>query len=103
MLMILWLHLQIYMFPMLIEQTDKRLRTAVRNSVLLFAARPIRTIGWGLLLGAMTLTAVFFYPSWAIISASLLLYLSNWAAKSALAHLDAISSTSAGASNSTPP
>lgn len=84
-----WLCLQLYTFPMLLFQEDKRLRTAVRNSYIAFILRPFFTIGWTIiLLIPAVLASLFAFPAWIIFLATLCLYVSNWATRRTLDAID---------------
>jgi len=49
-LLIFWLAMQIYTFPLLLEQKDKRLRLVLRNAALLVLANPVFTLTLAILL-----------------------------------------------------
>lgn len=87
-LFILWGVLQIYTFPLFLEQEDKQMITTVRNSLVLFIRRPLQTFGWAisvfiLAIGSSSLAP----PAWIVITASLCLYLSNRATIEAIARI----------------
>ena len=54
-IMLLWVSMQLYLFPLLIEQEDKRIRLVFRNAVVLALGNPIFTIVFGLLLVSVIL------------------------------------------------
>lgn len=73
-----WTCLQLYTFPMLIEQEDKRIRVALRNSYVAFVFRPLQTMGWAILIIFIAgLSTLYAQPSWIIITAALCLSISN--------------------------
>jgi uncharacterized membrane protein YesL len=77
-LFMLWGVLQLYTFPLLLEQEDQRIRTALRNSMVLFIRRPLQTIGWALTVFTLALGSSAFLPiTWIVITAALCLYFSN--------------------------
>lgn len=87
-LFMLWGALQLYTFPLLLEQEDQRIRTALRNSLVLFIRRPLQTIGWALTVFILALgTSAFLPVAWIVISASVCLYLSNRATIDGIAHV----------------
>ena len=87
-IVLVWSGLQIYMFPFLMVQEDKRLSVALRNSYVALVFQPLQTFGFVLLIGMLAFLSTFFaLPSWVIITASLCLYISNRAAIRALKSL----------------
>ncbi len=73
-----WGLLQLFALPLLMEQTDRRVRIALRNSLVLWARNPSFTLGFGLTLGAsVVLISVFLGPPWLVIGAALAAYLAN--------------------------
>ncbi len=56
--LILWLGLQLYLFPLLFEQQEPKALTAVRNAIILVLTRPLYTLI--ILVLALILTAVSF-------------------------------------------
>ncbi len=84
----LWLLLQVYMFPLIFEQEQPSLRTALRNSLVISAKFPLRSIGTLLLIAlVMLLTTLVIYPAWIFITASLSAYLANRATVYAVTQL----------------
>jgi hypothetical protein len=76
----LWGILQLYTFPLLLEQTDRRMPVALRNSGAILLRRPIFTLGVALGFALVAVSSVYvFPPAWIFISASLCAYLANWA------------------------
>lgn len=77
-LAILWAILQIYTFPLLLEQQDSRMLTAVRNSIVLYVKYPMFSIGLaGLVLLLLVVSSVFLQPAWLFLTAGLCAYLTN--------------------------
>jgi uncharacterized membrane protein YesL len=77
----LWGLLQMYTFPLLLEQTDRRLRTAMRNSLVLLVRRPGLTLGLVFFLaGLIALSTLVFPPAWLLLTASLSAFLTNQSA-----------------------
>jgi uncharacterized membrane protein YesL len=81
---ILWLVLQLYIFPLLIEQEDRRLRIALRNSLILLVGSPGLALVLMLLLGLFGVLSVILQVPWLIITIGLCTFLSNWCALHAL-------------------
>lgn len=80
-LMGLWSLLQLYTFPLLLEQEDRRMRTAVRNSLVFFIRRPGFSISLSLFLVlAAVVSTLLLQPFWLLLTASLCAYLANRAA-----------------------
>lgn len=74
----IWAELQLFTFPLLLEQTDRRFLVATRNSAVLFLRCPglaLSALVPVLLIGAVSL--LVFLPAWMVISASLCAYLAN--------------------------
>jgi uncharacterized membrane protein YesL len=84
-LLVIWGILQLYTFPLLLEQADVRLRTALRNSVVIVIKRPVATV---LLIAEVAiivgLSTFVIQPAWIFISASLCAYLANRAVISSI-------------------
>lgn len=77
-LMLIWLLIQTYTFPLLIEQTEARILLALRNSVGLFAFNPKYAVGIAVaILLFAYLTTVFVWPAWLLFTAGLSAYLAN--------------------------
>lgn len=77
-LIFLWWLLQIYTFPLLLEQQNTSLRVALRNS-LVFYLRQIRlALGMALLIMALIYLSIRFVPpAWGVLTISLCAYLAN--------------------------
>lgn len=77
-LAILWGLLQIYTFPLLLEQEDRRMITAVRNSVVLYIKHPLFSIGLALFIVLLIVVSTWFLrPAWLLITPSLSAFLTN--------------------------
>jgi hypothetical protein len=77
-LAVLWLLVQTYTFPLLLEQEDRRMVTAVRNSIALFIKYPATSMGLALLLVLLIVVSTLLLPpSWPLVSASLGAYMAN--------------------------
>lgn len=77
-LVLIWLLIQTYTFPLLIEQTEPRVLLALRNSVGLFAFNPKYALGIALIILLLAyLTTVFVWPAWLLFTAGLIAYLAN--------------------------
>jgi uncharacterized membrane protein YesL len=75
---ILWILAQIYTFPLLFEQDDMRIGTALRNSLVLLLRRPHFTLALSLFVLLLSvITTLFLAPLWLIFTPSLLTYLVN--------------------------
>jgi hypothetical protein len=60
---LLWLALQFYVWPLLFEQPQKRLRNALLSALLLTFAAPVYTFTIWLMVGAVTLIASYLFPA----------------------------------------
>lgn len=76
-LAMVWGLLQVYTFPLLLEQEDQRVLTAVRNSVVLYLQRPVFSLGLALLVVLLVGMSSLLPPSWLLITGSLCAYLTN--------------------------
>jgi uncharacterized membrane protein YesL len=81
---ILWMVLQLYVFPLLIEQEDRRLRIAWRNSFILLVSNPGLALLLILFLGLIVVLSVVLQVPWLIITVSICTFLANWCAVHAL-------------------
>ena len=80
-LLFLWVLLNVFTFPLLLEQSDRRITVALRNSLILYIRRPGVAFGAAIIiLALMGLSLRFAWPSWIVIVPSLLAYLANRAA-----------------------
>ena len=77
-LLFVWGMLQVYVFPLLLEQTEKRQITALRNSLVIYRKRPTFALGMaGFILLISFLGVRFLWPVWIVILGSLCAYLAN--------------------------
>jgi uncharacterized protein DUF624 len=87
-LALLWLALQIYLFPLLIEQEDPHLRLALRNSLVIILKRPLFTLGMTLGIAALILgTTYMIQPAWIFITASACALFANQATIGSIAKI----------------
>lgn len=92
-MLIWWAILQLFTYPLLLEQSDRRLQVAVRNSLVMLLRRPLFTASAGAGIVALILFSVYIMrPAWIFITGSLCAYLANRAV------LDTIRAQSAGTS-----
>lgn len=80
----LWLAYQIYPLALLLEQTDKRLRVALRNGLVLFRANPGFTITLALLLLISIVISSYLFPLWGFFTLAFLAVVCNHAVKHTL-------------------
>ncbi len=84
-LLVLWLLLQVSMFPLLLEQEKPSLRLALRNSFVVWLRRLLPTLAYALLIAAIVVvTTLVIQPAWLFVSASACAYLANRATLSAV-------------------
>ena len=77
----LWGLLQIYTFPLLLEQADRRMQTALYNSLVLFVRQPAFTLGLILVLASfIALSTLVLPPAWLFLTASVSAFLANQSA-----------------------
>ncbi len=82
----LWLSMQLYTFPLLLEQEQPRLRLALRNAAVMLLKRPLYTFGATALLIALAAgTTLMLAPAWFLITGSFSAYLANAATLNTLA------------------
>lgn len=77
----LWLTVQLYVFPLLLEQVEPKLRLAFRNSLVLLLKRPFYSFGvtLGLILLAVA-TSIVVFPAWFVLTGAVCAYVANRAA-----------------------
>jgi hypothetical protein len=77
-LFVIWDLLQIYTFPLLLEQSERKFIVALRNSLVMYLKFPGFSLGMGLiiLIVAVLLTR-FAWPTWLVLNAGLITYMSN--------------------------
>jgi uncharacterized membrane protein YesL len=74
----LWLTLQIYVFPLLLEQVEPKLGLAFRNSLVLMLRRPMYSFGAALLLIVLAVgSTILIAPAWFVITGAVCAYLAN--------------------------
>jgi uncharacterized membrane protein YesL len=72
-----WMLLQIYTFPLLIQQDDPRLVLALRNSAVLWFQHSSFSLLLSFVIIILVVVSLFLFPLWFVISASLIAYLAN--------------------------
>jgi uncharacterized membrane protein YesL len=87
-LSVFWFTLQIYAYPLLMEQEQPHLRLALRNSLVIVLKRPLHSIGIVLLIGILVVgTTLIIQPAWIVITASLCSFLANQATIAAISRI----------------
>jgi len=77
-LLVLWLAVNIYTFPLLLQQQETRLRTALRNSMVLWMRRPFHSLTLVAACALLTWASTFYFPfAWIFLTGSLCAYLAN--------------------------
>lgn len=76
-LLVLWLLLQAYTFPLLLEQEDRRLVTALRNSVVIYLKRPALALGTAFILAVLLILSTLVWIPWLLFTASISAYLAT--------------------------
>ena len=76
-LLAFWMLLQIYTFPLLIQQEKPRLVRALRNSAILWFKHSIFSLLLSFAIIVWVVISLFLFPLWFVISASLIAYLAN--------------------------
>jgi len=72
-----WMLLQIYTFPLLIQQEKPRLALALRNSAILWFKHSIFSLLLSIVIILLVVVSLFLFPLWFVVSASLIAYLAN--------------------------
>jgi uncharacterized membrane protein YesL len=72
-----WILLQIYTFPLLIQQEKPRLDLALRNSAVLWFKHSIFSLFLSVVIIILVAVSVYLYPLWFVVTASLIVYLEN--------------------------
>ncbi len=86
---VLWLSVQVYTFPLLLEQEKPDIRQALRNSLILLIRRPFFTFGAALLMVALAVVSTLvIIPAWFFITASACTYIANAATVSSIAKIN---------------
>jgi uncharacterized membrane protein YesL len=77
-LVFIWGSSQIFTFPFLIEQEDRRLKVAIRNILVMYLRSPLRSFGLALGLSVLILLAArFFVPALVFFGVSFIAYYAN--------------------------
>jgi hypothetical protein len=73
-----WATIQLYTFPLMLEQEEPSYKTALRNGFLALARFPLRSFGFLLLVIIIAVVSTILYVlPWAVITVSLIAYISN--------------------------
>lgn len=84
----LWLMLQVYTFPLMLEQEQPSLRMALRNAAIAVLRRPVPTLAVALLIIlVVAISSTVVVPAWIFITISLCGYIANSATLSAIAKI----------------
>lgn len=68
----------LFTFPLLLEQQDRRLRVAARNSLVIMLRRPLYSLGVGASVAILILLSIYVMPPlWIFLTASLITYFAN--------------------------
>ncbi len=76
-LIILWLLVNLYSFPILLEQDEKSIRTALKNSVVIFMHTPGTTLSLVVLLLLLAIISTLLQVPWLLFTPSLAAYLTT--------------------------
>jgi uncharacterized membrane protein YesL len=88
-LALLWFFLQVYTYPLLLEQSDRRMVTAMRNSLVLYLKRPgLAILVAAFVLAVAFLSAMFVWPLWIVLVAGFGAYLANLATLKILSEIN---------------
>ncbi len=80
-MLVFWLLLSQYLFPLLLEQEDQRLRTGLRNAAVLLVTRPGFAVILLLLTTLVAMVSTFLTIPWMLITLSFLAVLANTAVR----------------------
>ena len=72
-----WMLLQFYTFPLLIQQEEPRIGLALRNSALLWLKHSVFSLLLSIVIIVLIVVSILLFPLWFVISASLITYLAN--------------------------
>lgn len=73
-----WTLIQILTYPFLLEQSDRRLRVAIHNSLVMLLRRPVFTVLTGISIGVLMLLSIYLLlPAWIFFTGSFCAYLAN--------------------------
>jgi hypothetical protein len=73
----IWMLLQFYTFPLLIQQEKPRLGLALRNSAVLWLKHSVFSLLLSVVIIVLIVVSIFLFPLWFVLSASLIAYLAN--------------------------
>jgi uncharacterized membrane protein YesL len=74
----IWFVVTLFSFPLLLEQEDRRVITALRNSIIIASVRPWHTIKVVIIVLVLSLlSTLYMLPLWVVITGSLIAYFSN--------------------------
>jgi hypothetical protein len=77
-LLFIWGLLQMYTFPLLLEQNQRKLSIAMRNSLVMYLRFPGFSLGMALLILVVAyLLTRFAWPTWLVLNAGLFAYMAN--------------------------
>jgi uncharacterized membrane protein YesL len=74
---LLWILVQMYCFPVLMEQEQPRVRTAIRNGWVLVLRHPLFTLVFAMVLVTFTIASIAVAYFWVFFTVSLLCYFYN--------------------------
>lgn len=81
----LWLMLQVYTFPLMLEQEQPNLRTALRNGLIILVKRPLQAVVVTLVIVMVIVAStLLLFPAWLFITAGLCAYIANASTLSAI-------------------
>jgi uncharacterized membrane protein YesL len=81
----LWLMLQVYIFPLMLQQEKPSLRNALRNALIILIRRPFYTVAVTLVIVLIVVVStLLLVPAWVFITASLCAYIANASTLSAI-------------------
>ncbi|MFN8450048.1 MAG: YesL family protein [Anaerolineae bacterium] len=84
-LALVWVAIQLYTFPLMIEQEKPLLRQALRNSVVILLRRPVYSFGIAIVIVLIAaLSTLLILPLWVLLSGSVCAYLANRATLSSI-------------------
>lgn len=72
-----WLFIQIYTFPLLLEQETPSLRVAMRNSIVFYIRMPGYSLGLALFISGIVYLSFLLRLPWVLVTASLCTFLSS--------------------------
>ena len=72
-----WMLLQIYTFPLMIQQEKPRFILALRNSAILWFKHSIFSLLLSVIISILVIISIYLFPLWFVISASLIAYITN--------------------------